>query len=124
MADNQLKRYPRGQMKMAGDLVQVTNASFKKTNNAKLMHTLRKSPSGVVLGHNEATFSFEAIVDEDGQERDWDNIQGKGLFKTFQFIRPATDAAVVIGVVADLETSMASDGAVTLRGNGVGMFVD
>lgn len=123
MADN-LKQYPRGQMKMAGDLVQVTDATFRLTNNAKLMHTLRKSPSGISVGNKESSFDFTAIIDEDGPERDWEELAFKGEIKTFQFIKPAADASVVVGVISQIEISMPNGEPVSIRGTGVGAFVE
>lgn len=124
MAENQLLRYPRGQMKMGGDLVQVSEASFSMNTNVRLVHTLRKSPSGVVIGNKECSFSFTAQIDEDGLERDWILLNFKGTVKTFQFILPAATALVALGVVGSCEVAMPSGEPVTLRGGGVAAFVE
>lgn len=124
MAENELKRYPRGQMKMAGDLVQVSDARFRHTNNARLLHTLRASPSGYVKGNSETSFDFTALIDEDGTERDWEEIARNAEGKTFQFIKPAADAAVVFGTLVQVEVSMAAGEPVTLTASGIGKFIE
>lgn len=71
MADSELKLYPRGQLSFGpGDMAQVTSVRMSFTNSGKLKHTLKKSPSGKVLGNKEVSGSFDMEIDEDGPERE------------------------------------------------------
>lgn len=64
--------FPRGRIALgSGDLFQVTNVSVNHTNNGKLLHTLRRKGAGTVLGTEESTVDYDAIIDEDGSERDY-----------------------------------------------------
>lgn len=66
------KRYPRGRIATgAGDLIDVTNIKVDTTNNAKQVHTIIQKGAGVTLGVEETTVSFDSVVSEDGQERDY-----------------------------------------------------
>jgi len=71
MSTSEIKFFPRAQISMgAGDLVQVTSFSYSYTNNAKLKHSLKRSPSGKTLGNKEVSGKFHMEIDEDGPERD------------------------------------------------------
>jgi hypothetical protein len=66
------KTYPRGRIALgSGDLVDVTNVKVNHTNNAKQVHTLNRSGAGVVKGNEETTVTYDAVVSEDGAERDY-----------------------------------------------------
>jgi len=66
------KKYPRGRIALGnGDLIDVTGVRVNTTNNAKQVHTLARPGNGIVLGNEETTVSYDAVVSEDGQERDY-----------------------------------------------------
>lgn len=63
--------YPNGEFSIgAGPLDEVTDVSFRYSNGAKLHHTIRKSPAGVILGDVDCSGSFSYKVPEDGPEFD------------------------------------------------------
>ncbi|HEX4334696.1 MAG TPA: hypothetical protein VH062_02215 [Polyangiaceae bacterium] len=71
MSDD-FKVYPKARVAFgAGDLVQAVNVKTNIKNNAKLQHTLKRSPAGITKGPEEGEVSFDALVDEDGFERDY-----------------------------------------------------
>ena len=66
------KIYPRGRIALGnGDLIDVTNVTVSTTNNAKQVHTLRQKGSGITMGVEETTVSYDSVVSETGQERDY-----------------------------------------------------
>lgn len=78
MSDD-FKVYPKARVAFGvGDLVQAINVKTNLKNNAKLQHTLKRSPSGVTMGPKEGELSFDAICDEDGFERDYLKAVDKG----------------------------------------------
>lgn len=120
MADQELKRYPRGQIAIGnGDLQQATLARFSFTNNGKLKHTLRKSPSGVVLGTRECTGSFELEIDEDGPEREVFDAIGEGTIQNFRFKMP-TLTKTIEGIFTSVDVEEPLDDAVRFTVNFIG----
>jgi|SRR5690349_2060112 hypothetical protein len=72
MAGEELRKYPQAFLAQGnGDLVQVQNFNVDLTNNGKQVHTLRRKGAGVVLGTEECTITFDAVIDEDGSERNY-----------------------------------------------------
>jgi hypothetical protein len=66
------KIYPRGRIALgSGDLIDVTNVKVMHTNNAKQVHTMNRSGTGTVKGNEETTISYDCVVSETGQERDY-----------------------------------------------------
>lgn len=66
------KVYPRGRLAIgSGDLIDVTNVKVTTTNNAKQVHTIIQKGAGITLGVEETTLSFDCVISEDGQERDY-----------------------------------------------------
>ena len=66
------KVYPRGRIAVgSGDLIDVTNIKVTTTNNAKQVHTILQKGAGVTLGVEETTVTFDSVISEDGQERDY-----------------------------------------------------
>lgn len=64
--------FPKGFIsKGGGDLIQVTNIKETTKNGAKQVHTLRKSGAGISFGPTETTVTFDAVVDENGPERNY-----------------------------------------------------
>lgn len=66
------KVYPRGRIATgSGDLIDVTNVKVTTTNNAKQVHTIVQKGAGITRGVEETNVSFDSVVGEDGQERDY-----------------------------------------------------
>jgi len=123
MADSELKRHPRGQIALgAGELQQATLGDFTFTNNAKLKHTLRKTPSGVVLGTRECSGTIEVNLDEDGPERDWIGLVESGESKNFRFKMPLLTRTIE-GVCSSVNAKLPLDDAVTLTISFVGKLL-
>lgn len=86
------KIYPRGRIALgSGDLLDVTNIKVTHTNNSKQVHTINRSGTGIVKGNEETTVSYDCVVSETGQERDY-----------FQLVK--TGAIVQLRVKLPLET--------------------
>ena len=112
MATNELKNYPRGQIAIGnGDLQQATLARFNYTNNGKLKHTLRKSPSGFVLGTTECTGSFDLEIDEDGPERQAFDRITDGVVTNFRFKMPLVTKTIE-GIMTSVDVEEPLDDAV------------
>lgn len=109
MAD---KIYPRGRIAMDnGDLIDVTNVKHDIKNNAKQVHTLRQKGSGVTLGLEETTVSFDAVVSEDGPERDYMKAIKKGTIKQLRIKIPG-ETITVIGVASSRSLELPIDDAI------------
>lgn len=108
MAD-ELALYPIGRIAQGnGDLVQVTNVRHRVSNNAKLMHTLRRTPAGVFRGPIDTELSFDAANDENGFERDyWDQLK-KGTIKQFRIKIPG-ETINVTGMVSERTVETSTD---------------
>jgi len=66
------KIYPRGRIALGnGDLIDVTNVKVMHTNNSKQVHTMNRPGSGIVMGNEETNITYDAVVSEEGQERDY-----------------------------------------------------
>lgn len=112
MADSNLPLFVKGQVSIgSGQLQFSTTAKFSATNGAKLKHSMRRSPSGVVMGHNEITGSIELDVSADGPERDWWLMLSKGQLKQALFEAPKDDVALNI-VVTGIDRDHPSDDAI------------
>lgn len=124
MADTNLLRYPRGQIAVAGDLRQATDAEFTFTNNAQLRHTLRNTdgPAGVVQGNKEVTGSINTIIDETGTERDWLDFAKTLEGKNFQFKTPLA-TTVIEGVVQTATVRLVLDNAVEINVQIIGALI-
>lgn len=95
MATEPQKIYPRGFIAMdSGDLIDVTNVKHDITNNAKQVHTIRQKGAGVTLGVEETTISFDAVVSEDGPERDYLRFLKTGTIKQIRIKIPGETISV------------------------------
>lgn len=85
----------------AGKLRDATMADFEYTNDAKLEHSLMRSPNGVVIGVKECKGSFEVVVGEKGPERDYLGLCQSGQITKMQYEIPTLNCeiALVIGSV-------------------------
>ena len=112
MANDKLPMFVKGQISIGnGQLQFATTAKFSASNGAKLKHSMRRSPSGFVLGHNEVTGSLELDLTADGPERDWLKFLVKGEMKQALFEIPNMDTALNI-VVSSTDIDMPSDDAI------------
>lgn len=90
MAGEEQLIYPRGQIALdSGDLIDVTNIKLDHTNNAKQVHTIRRKGAGITLGVEETNISFDAVISEDGPERDYFTFVKTGRIKQLRIKVPA-----------------------------------
>ncbi|MFA5053357.1 MAG: hypothetical protein WC565_04825 [Parcubacteria group bacterium] len=103
------KKFPRGWIAMGnGDLIQVTNVKIDHTNNAKQVHTIRRKGAGITLGVEETTVSFDAVVDEDGCERDYLKMLKQGQIKQLRVKVPG-ETLTISGTVSSLSKELPLD---------------
>ena len=114
MSDS-LQKYPRGQIGHGpGALVEVENVKLTNTNNAKLKHTLARTPSGYTTGTREASLSFKMNIGENGPERDFWNAMDAGSVEGFRLLLPGGLTYRVTGVVNKTDFDMPLDDAVSV----------
>ncbi len=84
------KVYPRGRITSgSGDLIDVTNIKVTTTNNAKQVHTIaQQKGAGITLGVEETTVSFDSVISEDGQERDYFTLVRTGVISQLRIKLP------------------------------------
>jgi hypothetical protein len=111
MADDQLI-YPRGQIALAnGDLIDVTNVKVDITNNAKQVHTIRQKGAGITLGVEETTVTFDAVVSEEGAERDYLRDIKKGIIRKLR-VKVPEETITVNGMAQARSLELPLDDAV------------
>jgi len=109
MSTEPQKIFPRGFIAMGnGDLIQVTNVKIDHTNNAKQVHTIRQKGAGITLGVEETTVSFDAVVSEDGPERDYLKMLKKGEIKQIRIKIPG-ETISINGTVSSLSKELPLD---------------
>ena len=124
MANQELLRFPRGQISVGGDLHQVQSGQLRLSNNAQLKYTLRKRgrPAGVVKGNEDVTGNFVTLIDEDDRERDWMALAKNMKGKNFQYKSPKiTD--VVEGVVQEVTIDFPDGDAITATISLIGIHI-
>jgi len=108
------KLYPRGQIALGnGDLQDVTNVRVTHTNNAKQVHTIRRKGAGVTLGTEETTVSYDAVISEDGSERDYFESVKKGKVRQLRIKVPG-ETITVEGVYKSRDFELPIDDAIKL----------
>jgi hypothetical protein len=115
-----LPYYPKGRIALGnGDLYDVENVKITIKNGAKLKHTLRRSPSGVVKGVLESELNFEGIVSEAGYERDY---IGKILNGTVTQLRIKVPGETITftGVPTERSQELPLDDAIKFTVNWIG----
>jgi hypothetical protein len=118
--DEDVKLYPRGVLALGtGDLMQVTNVKHVFKNNAKLVHTIRRTPSGVTTGTHDTTLDFDAVCDEDGFERDFLKSILNGTIKEFRIKVPGETISVK-GVATERSLELPLDDAIKYSINVIG----
>lgn len=104
--------YPRGQIALGnGDLIDVTNVKVSTTNNGKQVHTIRRKGSGVTTGVEETTVTFDLVVSEDGEERDWLIMLKKAQIKQIRLKVPGR-TMTVNGIVKQDDLELPLDDAI------------
>lgn len=125
MADNEMLQYPRGQVSFGnGDLQQCTDASFDFVNGAKVVSTLRRNPSGVVIGSKAVTVTFNTKIDEGGPERDWAKKVNQGKPEQARFKFPGGKTYTVNCTAASLKADVTLDDGCNQSVTLVGGLVD
>lgn len=112
MADD-MKTYPRGRIAMgSGDLIDVTDVKHDVSNDASLVHTLRTPKgAGVVQKTEKTTVSFNAVVSEDGPERDYMKDLKSGRIRQIRLKIPG-ETLTVNGMVSKRSLEIPLDDAV------------
>lgn len=110
-----LAKYPRGAIGHGpGAMVEVENVKLTKTNNAKLKHTLARSPSGFTLGTNESELTFKMLVSETGPERDFVTSLKNGVAEDFRLLLPGGETWRITGPVSKYDIDVPLDDAVSV----------
>lgn len=124
MSDNEQKQYPRGQVSFgAGDLQQCMNAKFTFGNGAKVVSTLRRNPSGIVLGNKSVSVTFETKIDEDGAERDWFRKVNEGSPEQARFKFPGGATKTINCVASQVDADFTAEDGVNCSITLVGALV-
>lgn len=124
MSGSSQKIYPRGAIAMGnGDLFDVTDVKVDTTNGAKQIHTLRKKGSGISMGVEETKVSFNAVVSEDGPERDYLRIVKNGTIKQLRIKIPG-ETLTVEGTADSRSLELPLDGAIKYSINFIGHLED
>ena len=95
----------------SGDLVDVVNIKIDHTNNAKQVHTIRRKGAGVVFGVEETSVSFDAVVSEDGSERDYLSDLKRGRLKQIRIKIPG-ETISINGAVSALSKELPLDDSI------------
>lgn len=110
-----LAKYPRGQIGHGpGPLVDVETVKLTKTNNAKLKHTLARTPSGYTTGTVEAMLTFKMLVSESGPERDFATSLKNGSAENFRLLLPGGNTWEITGVTSKHDIDVPLDDAVSI----------
>jgi hypothetical protein len=125
MASNdQLVQFPRGQVSFgSGPLQNCTDFSSTTTNGGKLVSTLRRNPGGFVLGKKAVSFDMNLQVDEDGDERDWEDLVDKGTPQTIRLKIPGGATRSLRCIIIEVGTKFTIEDGVARPIKGVGMWI-
>jgi hypothetical protein len=116
--------YPRGQIAMGnGDLIDVTNVKLDHSNGAKQVHTIRQKGAGITLGVEESTTSFDAVVSEDGPERDYMKMLKRGDIKQIRLKIPG-ETITINGTVSARSLEIPLDDAIKYSITFIGHILD
>lgn len=119
MADEVLT-FPRARLsKGAGDLVQVTDVTLRRSRGRKIQGTLRDPEAGVVDGEHSNELTFKAVIPEDGFERDYDDDFEKGKVAQYRLKIPGKTYALT-GKIDDLEVMSNIGGAIEFSAKVIG----
>ncbi len=125
MADNELKKYPLGQISIgSGSLRQCTNFEFDYSRTAKLKHTLREpNGAGITKGSASVTFSGETVIDEDGPERNYFDMVDTGSAQQCRVKLPGAITKTINGVITRIRTRLDVEEGVMITFEGTGKLV-
>ncbi len=116
--------YPRGRIAYgAGDLIDVTNVKVTQTNNAKQVHTIRQKGAGITLGVEETTVTFDSVISQDGQERDYFTLVKKGTITQLRMKLPV-ETITVNGTFQSRDFELPLDDSIKLSITFVGHTVE
>lgn len=94
-ANDDFKQFPRGYIAMDnGDLLDVTDVKIRDKRANKIKHTIRVEGAGKVKGPLETEISFDAIVSEDGPERDYLALLKSGKIKKLRYKMPGETGSI------------------------------
>jgi|ERR1044071_2362548 hypothetical protein len=111
-ANDDFKQYPRGYIAMDnGDLLDVTDVKIRQKRANKIKHTIRVEGAGKVKGPEETELSFDAIVSEDGPERDYLTLLKNGKIKVIRY-KIAGETASIKGTVDERSLELPLEDAV------------
>lgn len=117
------KVYPRGRIAVgSGDLIDVTNVKINTTNNAKQVHTILQKGAGITLGVEETTVSFDSVIGEDGQERDYFTLVKTGVISQLRIKLPL-ETITVEGTYKTRDFELPLDDSIKLSMEFVGAVV-
>lgn len=124
MANVEQLGFPKAFLAMdSGDLVQVTDFQTRTNNGAKQISTLRKPQAGITFGPGESAVSFNFVIDEDGEERDYWRMVEKRQIKQLRAKRPGgkvhTYNGAFVEVTMDGPIDDATKGSCTFVGKKV-----
>lgn len=101
--NQELLQYPRGQVSMdSGPLYQITDYDHELVNGAKLQSTLRSDPAGFTLGKRAVSGGFNCMIDEGGEERDWDSMVLNGTVTSFRLKFPGGDTKTISAILTSV----------------------
>jgi hypothetical protein len=107
----------------SGDLAKITNVKLDSTNNAKQVHTIKKKGAGITLGVEEHTLSFDIVVGEEGEERDWYEMLKRGQIKEARIKVPGRTITIE-GAVKTIGLELPLDDTIKQSVQVVGAMVD
>lgn len=123
MADTQLL-YPRGAIALgSGDLIDVTNVKIDLANGAKQVHTIRQKGAGFTLGVEETTVTFDAVISDQGEERDYFDLLKKGRIRQIRLKIPGR-TMTVNGTVSSIGVELPLDDAIKQNITFIGKLED
>jgi hypothetical protein len=116
--------YPRGRIALGnGDLIDVTNVKVNTTNNSKQVHTIAQPGAGITKGVEETTVSYESVVSENGQERDYFQLIKTGKITQLRIKVPG-ETITVEGAYKSRDLELPLDDSIKLSMEFVGHMVD
>lgn len=116
--------FPRGRLALGtGDLTKITNVKLDTNNNAKQIHTIRIKGAGITLGVEESALSFDLVVGEEGEERDWYELVKKGTIKQLRVKIPGRTITIE-GAVKTVGLELPLDDAIKQTIAAVGHMSD
>lgn len=124
MAGEELLFFPRGQISIdGGNPQQVTDFDYDFTNGLKLKPTLRNPTGGIVLGAKAVSFSFNLIIDDEGEELDVDTMVDTGETIPIVAKFPGGVTKVILGAISSASAKFSIDDGVARAVKGVGALV-